>query len=61
MSYADVELLPLVEGDVGLDGLGLVVLGFLCLLVSLLGSSQLVELLLDGLVLDLLEEEMGLA
>jgi len=58
MSHTDVEFLPLVKRDVGFHGLGLVVFGGLCLLVGFLGSSELVELILDSLVLDLLEEQL---
>jgi hypothetical protein len=60
MSHADVELLPLVKRDVGLDRLSLVVLGSLCLLIGFLRGSELVELFLDSLVLDLLEEQVRL-
>lgn len=60
VTHTDVELLPLAEIDVRLDRCRLVVGSSLLGLVGLLRGSELVELLLDDLVLDLLEEQVRL-
>ncbi len=60
VAHAYVGLLPLVKRNVGLHRLCLIVLGGLCGLVGLLCGGKLVELALDGIVLNLLEEQMRL-
>ena len=56
-TYTDVEFLEVVERNGILDGGSFV----LCGLVGLLGGLQLVKLLLDDVILDLLEQQAGLA
>ena len=60
MADADIELLPLVEWNVGLYRLSLIIFSGLCSLIGFLRGSELVELLLYGLILYLLEEQMRL-
>jgi len=52
VTYADVELFEIIEANLWLDRSSLV----RSFLVSLLGVSELLELLLNHLILDLLEE-----
>ena len=56
MTYADIQFLEILEGHVFLDGSSLIGGS----LVGFLGGFQLVELLLDGGVFNLLEEQGGL-
>lgn len=56
VTHADVQLLPLVEGDVFLDRFGLAGGGF----IGLLGGLQLLQLALDGLVVYLFKQQFGL-